>query len=130
MVLSRSRALSAVKSSRETILRALERSRRKDSVRDGGPSGCRDSIIAAPLFSAQHSDCAQHIDDILESKGLALALLPFDQIHRHFHKGLRATQGFDEHLRLKAVAARLNAQALEDGGHVNLQAVVVSQATP
>src|SRR2546430_12510526 len=98
MVLSRSRSLIVVKSSRETILRALERSRRKDSLRDGGPSGCRDSIIAAPLYGAQHSDRAQHIDDILESKGLALALLSFDQIHRHFHEGLRATQGLDQHL--------------------------------
>src|SRR5437773_12252694 len=106
MVLSRSRSLIVVNSSRETILRALERSRRKDSVRDGGPSGCRDSIITAPLYGAHHSDCAQYIDDILEAERLALALFPFDQIHRHFHEGLRATQGLDEHLRLEAVAAR------------------------
>src|SRR5262245_10860883 len=108
MVLSASRALSWVRSCRDTIFRDVERSRLVVST------ACPDrfeSSIAAPLDGADQLQGAQDVDDILHAKGLAFTLLPLRQIHRHLEDAVGAPQALDEDLGLKAVAARLDAQA-------------------
>src|SRR5215471_20896365 len=90
----------------------------------------RRSLMASPFERVDQGERAPHVDEILHPERLALALLPFHQLHRHLHIGRRLAQRFDQDFRLEPVAARLDAQALENRGFVNLQAVVIRQPTP
>src|SRR6185295_3596513 len=67
----------------------------------------RGSLMAsAPLEGVDQGEGPPHVDEILHSERLALALLPLDQIHRHLYIGRRLAQRLDEDFRLEPVPAR------------------------
>src|SRR5215470_16961717 len=90
----------------------------------------RRSLMAPPLERANEGERPPDVNEILHPKRLALALLTFDQIHRHLDIRRRLAQRLDQDLRLKSVAARFDAQAFQNRGLVDLQAVVIRQPPP
>src|SRR3954469_19400786 len=89
IVWSRSRSRRAASSGMLRIFRTPDRSR-LSNVASGGSPGRRESSIAAQLHGAEHLQRAEHVHEVLEPKGFALAFLAFDQIHWHFDDRLAA----------------------------------------
>src|SRR3954463_3297654 len=90
----------------------------------------RRSVMAAPLERAQPRQRLPHIDEILHPERLALAFLPFDQVHGHLHVGGPQPQRLHEDFRLESIPAGFDAQAFQNRGFVDLQAVVIRQPPP
>src|SRR5262245_53421634 len=74
----------------------------------------RRSLIASPLERTNEGERPPDVDEVLHPKRFALALLTFDQIHRHLNICRRLAQRLDQDLRLKSVAARFDAQAFQN----------------
>src|SRR5262249_41308715 len=90
----------------------------------------RRSLMMAPLERVDQRERAPHVDEVLHPECLALALLAFHQVHRHLNITRRRAQRLDQDLGLKSVTARFDAQAFQNRGLVDLQAVVIRQPPP
>ena len=85
--------------------------------------------MTTPFEGGERRQRAPHVDEILDAERLALALLPFNQVHWHFDIRRRQTQRLDQDFSLKPVAVRLDAQALEYRRAVDLQRDCIRGAT-
>src|SRR5262249_2439169 len=90
----------------------------------------RRSLMTAPLERVDQRERAPHVDEILHPKRLALAFLTLHQVHRHLYIGRRLTQRLHQDFRLESVPAGFDAQAFQNRGPVDLQAVVILQPHP
>src|SRR5690349_19855742 len=90
----------------------------------------RRSVMAAPLERVQPRQRPPHVDEVLHPERLALAFLPFDQVHGHLHVGGRQPQRLHQDFRLESIPAGFDAQAFQNRGFVDLQAVVIREPAP